>query len=377
MRPDRLSSRFNRAIVIRVSCAAMVLASLTALAFGTVSTITERAKAERIARLTKALSANAVYSGDDLVTLFREQQALYLSITPPTPDFTLRQPCGIIPFDIKGFPDGFLKGLIEETDKGCPVYTVIIAEDAVTRETVFANAKGYEIHAVAGAKDYDPWWFLASIYPDLGTDKYSREQIEMLRNCYDPAHIQIEVKLLPVEYIETYATEMASVTAAPSSGGGTPMMRYSGPAVTNLQFTAIETQTNGILLTLAYPTTGFTNRVDFFTCTNLVDFWWDLAVTTNVSPSTNWIEWLDTSPPELRFYAAGNADIDTDGDGLADARERFMYHTSVTTNDTDGDLLSDYEEVINRHTDPNNSDTNLPTASIMFPANGSGKVWLP
>ncbi len=377
MRPGRSSLRPGRAVLIRASLSAMALASLTALAFAAATTISEKAKVERAERIAKALSARTVSGIDDLAALFREQQALFLRITPPTPDFTLRQPCGTIPFDPKGFPEEFLKGLIEETDKGCPVYTVVVAEDPVTRETVFANAKGYEIHAVAAAKDYDPWWFLASIYPDLGTDKYGREQIEMLRDCYDPAHVQIEVKLLPVEYIETYATEMASVTTAPSLSGGTTLLRYDGPPVTNLQFTAIETQTNGILLTLAYPTTGFTNRVDIFTCTNMVDFWWDLAVTTNVNTSTNWIEWLDTSPPELRFYAAGNADLDTDGDGLADAREKFMYHTSITTNDTDGDLLSDYEEVVNRHTDPNNSDTNRPVVSILFPTDGSGKVWLP
>jgi hypothetical protein len=112
-----------------------------------------------------------------------------------------------------------------------------------------------------------------------------------------------------------------------------------------------------------------------------VDPWWDLVATTNVNSSTNWIEWLDTSPPELRFYAAGNADTnaetDPDGDGLTWAREMFMYHTSPTNSDSDNDGLNDYEEVINRRTDPNNSDTNLPTVSILFPSNGSEKVWLP
>ena len=154
------------------------------------------------------------------------------------------------------------------------------------------------------------------------------------------------------------------------------MMRYSGPPVTNIQFTAIETKTNGMLLTLAYPN-GFTNRVDIFTCTDLVGAWWDLAATVNVNTSTNWIEWLDTSPPGLRFYAAGNADVDADHDNLPDDREKFMYHTSATTNDTDHDGLTDSNEVFNLHTDPNNSDTNPPTVWIVFPSNNYAKVWLP
>ncbi len=376
---ERLSPRPATTVLIRASTAAIVLASLTALAVTAVTALSEKAKAELAERYAKNLTARAVSSVADLATYFKEQQALYLRITPPTPDFVFRQSCGVIPFDLKGFPDEFLKGLVEETENGCPVYTVVVAEAPNTRENVFANADGYEIHAIAATEDYDPWWFLNSIYPDLYSGRYGHDQIEMMKGWYDPAHIQIEVKLLPVEYIDAYAAEMAEAYVPPS-GGGTILMRYDGPPVTNLQFTAIESLTNGMLLTLAYPA-GFTNRVDFFTCTNLVDAWWDLAATTNVNSSTNWIEWLDTSPPELRFYAAGNADTnantDPDGDGLTWAREMFMYHTSPTNSDSDGDGLSDYEEVITRRTDPNNSNTCLPTVSILFPADGSGKVWLP
>jgi hypothetical protein len=379
MQPNRTPLRPDNAVLTRAATVAIILASLTALAFATVATMSEKAKAELAERYAKSLTARTVSSIDDLATFFKEQQALYLRITPPTPDFVFRQPCGVIPFDLKGFPDEFLKGLVEETDKGCPVYVAVVAEDSTTRETVFANAKGYEIHAIPAAKDYDPWWFLNSIYPDLYSGRYGNDQIEMMKGWYDPAHIQIEVKLLPIEYVDAYAAAMAEAYVPPS-GGGTVLMRYNGPPVTNLQFTAIESLTNGMMLTLAYPA-GFTNRVDFFTCTNLVDPWWDLVATTNVNSSTNWIEWLDTSPPELRFYAAGNADTnaetDPDGDGLTWAREMFMYHTSPTNSDSDNDGLNDYEEVINRRTDPNNSDTNLPTVSILFPSNGSEKVWLP
>lgn len=375
MRTDRLLPRPARAAILRLSVAGLVLASLTALAITVATTITETARAERAGRYAKDLTSRTVSGVDALSQLFRAQQDLYLRITPPTPDFVLRQPCGTIPFDPKAFPEAFLNGLVEETDKGCPVYTVVIAQDPTTRETVFANAKGYEVYAVAAAQNYNPWSFLESLYPDLYTGGYSSARIAELKSYYDPAHIQITVTLLPVEYIDSYATEMAA-TATFASGGSTPMMRYSGPPVTNLQFTAIETLTNGMLLTLAYPT-DFTNRVDFFACTNLVDFWWDLAATTNVNTSTNWIEWLDTSPPGLRFYAAGNADLDTDGDSLTDAREKFMYHTSATTNDTDHDGLTDSNEVFNLHTDPNSNDVVCPVVTILFPANGSGKVWVP
>ncbi|MEM7393170.1 MAG: hypothetical protein AAF492_12565, partial [Verrucomicrobiota bacterium] len=46
-----------------------------------------------------------------------------------------------------------------------------------------------------------------------------------------------------------------------------------------------------------------------------------------------------------RFYLFGRADIDTDGDGLADGREQFVYGTSPTDADTDGDGFSDALEL--------------------------------
>ena len=61
----------------------------------------------------------------------------------------------------------------------------------------------------------------------------------------------------------------------------------------------------------------------------LLESGWKLAATTNVSATTNWIEWTDSGVTDswvtLRFYAAGNADLDSDGDGYPDARERFLY----------------------------------------------------
>lgn len=45
--------------------------------------------------------------------------------------------------------------------------------------------------------------------------------------------------------------------------------------------------------------------------------------------------------------------IDTDGDGISDWDELFVYGTSPYLEDTDGDGLSDYEEIFSYRTDPN------------------------
>jgi hypothetical protein len=132
-------------------------------------------------------------------------------------------------------------------------------------------------------------------------------------------------------------------------------------------------------LTFAYPD-NYTNRVDFFACPDLISGWWDLAVNaTNVSSTTNLIEWVDvnTAANTPRFYIVGEAGTDSDGDGLYDAREKFMYHTSWNTNDTDGDGLHDDYELFTSITDPNNNDIIKPSAWISYPSTSAVEVWEP
>ncbi|MGD9873180.1 MAG: hypothetical protein AB7T27_02810 [Kiritimatiellia bacterium] len=120
----------------------------------------------------------------------------------------------------------------------------------------------------------------------------------------------------------------------------------TGSGQTAIEYLDIAQTTGKVSLMLGYPD-GFTNRLDIFSCTNLMESKWTLRETTNVQPLANWIAWEDATDTDARYYAAGNADFDGDADGLSDARERFVYGSSVTTNDTDGDGLNDGWEVAN------------------------------
>ncbi|MGD9873004.1 MAG: hypothetical protein AB7T27_01920 [Kiritimatiellia bacterium] len=118
----------------------------------------------------------------------------------------------------------------------------------------------------------------------------------------------------------------------------------SGSGQTAIEYLDISQSAGRVSLMLGYPD-GFTNRLDIFSCTNLMESKWTLRETTNVQTLANWITWEDATDTEHRYYAAGNADYDSDADGLSDARERFVYGTSTATNDTDGDGLNDGWEV--------------------------------
>lgn len=60
---------------------------------------------------------------------------------------------------------------------------------------------------------------------------------------------------------------------------------------------------------------------------------------------------------EIHVYGTDPLDPDTDGDGLNDYEEIYVYGTDPLNPDTDGDGLSDYDEINKYRTDPLNADT--------------------
>ena len=121
------------------------------------------------------------------------------------------------------------------------------------------------------------------------------------------------------------------------------MMR-SLQASSNIVFDVIEKTSTGTTLVISYPD-DFTNRLEIFVMSYLLDHGWSLLATNLLTAGTNTITWLDNSATNSasanRFYSAGNADVDSDGDGLVDGRENRMYGTDPASVDSDGDGLVD------------------------------------
>ncbi|MBU0677674.1 MAG: hypothetical protein KJ626_06125 [Verrucomicrobia bacterium] len=281
-----------------------------------------------------------VFDVYDIEQYFVGQQDVYLPIIPPAPDFILHQSGSpnVLPFTWKGFPPEFSKNLVLEYENSVPVYSITILEDPVTRETVFLNMKGERILSLPPPLDYFPFSYLRSIFPSLYAGRYSSDQISYWQSLYDPARIQISAKLIPTEYVEPYLyvsdriAEEAALAAA-LEGGGFTLLR-SGEADSNIVFEVMGRTNGGIRLVIAYPN-DFTNRLDVFTCNDLMQYIWTFAKKELSTSGTNEIAWVDTnywvaSGPPVRFYSAGNADLDTDGDGYADAREMMVYKTDYT-----------------------------------------------
>ncbi len=324
------------------------------------------------------LMANHAEDIAELEQTFVDHQYSYLPIAPPFSDFVLDQPANapVIPFSVEGFPSSFNEGLIGYYENSVVVYPVTIMEDASTRYTVFLNEDGQAIYSIAPVSGYDPFAYLKYRFPSLYTGTTHWLTVQEYEDVYDPSRIRMKATLIPDDYLEFYLYAEQQVQAfLPSigfGGGGMAMMSGGGGSDSNIVFTSIHLATNGLAMCVAYPT-NFTNRLDIFSCNYIEKEAWEVAAGQLSTTGTNVITWVETNswlnvPPFYRNYAAANADIDTDGDGLSDPRENMVHLSDPTNVETDGDGMNDYDEVQQGF---NPAVSNLPSRiTIHFPVNG-------
>jgi len=147
---------------------------------------------------------------------------------------------------------------------------------------------------------------------------------------------------------ETDAWADVATVESMSSAAATPMMMtMSLPSTpTNLVLAINSTNSNSVVeIEISYPAT-FTNRVEVFASTNLVEGKWEVVSLPIVTTGSSSVVWYDTQTNlPFRSYRAGNADLDTDLDGLLDAREVLLYGTDRLSSDTDQDFMDDAWEL--------------------------------
>jgi len=279
--------------------------------------------------------------------LFVEQQHRFLPVSPPSEEVYVHEFRMPVAIDFKKFPKEFASQMyaemLEVDGNLFPVYTLAVYEDASVfpRQVVFLNSLGTEIHRIE-IEDYDPYAWQTEYFglePGEVLDDWSRW-------IFDPAHIAVEfVALIPEVFYEDYL--LAQEAEAMQELLMQPMAMPLPLSPSNLVLAINSTTNNGstVEIEIGYPST-FSNRVEVYATTNLVEGEWSVVSSPLATTGSSTVVWEDIQTNlGFRAYRAGNADLDSDIDGLADAKEIILHGTDPQSGDSDGDGLVDGFEV--------------------------------
>lgn len=111
-----------------------------------------------------------------------------------------------------------------------------------------------------------------------------------------------------------------------------------------LMFGSVSNTPESAHLALQIPA-AFIGPLDLYSIGSLGDFPWTLETTSTVAPGMP--AGFDLMMPgSTRFYFAADAGVDSDGDGIPDAREKLLHGTDPLNPDTDDDGLPDGWELL-------------------------------
>jgi hypothetical protein len=306
---------------------------------------------------------------DDIVFSTQEQ---FWQLIPPADDPLYVHPDELVravDWKSKEWPKAITRQMYAEmrsvNGSMYPVYRMTVVE-ARDGDLVYYNCYDQEIWRMEAPTDYNPYLFALIHFDVASTLDLTSWQLEWGRS----SNIGAEILLLPESFMNYYEQDVAYEAQALSLTQPMSMMMSLPATVSNLVM-AINA-TNGVAeLDIGWPA-SFTNDLEIFATSDLVEYVWDVIHTGITTTSTNKYEWTDSASTNfsVRFYIAGNADIDSDGDSLSDAREVLMYSSLTNTNDSDGDGLTDDVEVgASPPTAPYDDDTQAPVITITSPVN--------
>ena len=306
----------KRILSISLFAAMSVLATVLVVWAG--SGLTKKIISERQAKLIEDLRTNVADSPAFLVERLFKLQQDRIRLFVPGMTKPLSFPVGLFSFDPKTFPDSFLKGLVYEPEHGSPVYHLKLREVRATREIEVLDANGKVFYVFKPRADYDPHWLARLIQPGIYQADCTPKKRASDEEWLDPSHVEMEIALIPDSYIEVYAEEKiaslmdvllsaeSETSSKASLSGGMTMMR-SLQASSNIVFDVIEKTSTGTILVISYPD-DFTNRLEIFVMSYLLDHSCSLLATNLLTAGTNTITWFDNSATCLLYTSPSPRD---------------------------------------------------------------------
>jgi len=152
-------------------------------------------------------------------------QSFYLWITPPSKDFVLHQPGGLVPIlDMKAFPESFIDGLAGYEDHGIPKFPVWLYEDN-TGDIIVESIEGKQIATIKREWDYSQDWVAREHHPAF--DTYEQWYRDWLTEAYSPQRVAMRYDLILGEdtLIKYVWAQSIAAAQAEEEGGHEPQVR--------------------------------------------------------------------------------------------------------------------------------------------------------
>ncbi len=294
-------------------------------------------------------SLKPIASLGQIEEIARNTQRQFWQLIPPVDDPLYIHPDGIVravDWDSKAWPKTVLKQMTAEMGTAglsrsmYPFYRVTVVEMR-TGELVYYNGD-QEVWRAPAPLDYNPYLFAFEQYGVESEKELTAQQKIFGRS----SNIGLEILLLPEVFLDSYEEDVA-LEAQVLAAAMVPMaMMMSGGSVTGLQM-GISGTTNGwVEIEVEWPG-SFANRIVLFSCADLVAGDWsvlaDRLPTYNVSSLV--FEDVAASNLTARFYRAGDADLDSDGDFLPDSFELVVSRSLTNSASSDGGQVPDGYEV--------------------------------
>jgi len=244
---------------------------------------------------------------------------------------------------------------------------LLVYEDLQRGEIVILSStdgEKYQGEALFKAPEFMPY------EKDFPLDRYLSDELSPRRVVWE-----ITLKSEADAWLDLDFQNNEAATSELLEGGGMMAMMSVPEENANDLWLCLEPQSGSMNLNVFAPE-GFTNRVEVYSCANLISNVWNIAAQNLYPSGTNSAVW-STGSEIVQFYRAGNMDVDSDGDGINDACEIIVHKTNPNEADSDGDTVSDYQELYVDFTDPNNNDAFPPTVWITAPGTDGRKVVLP
>ena len=281
-----------------------------------------------------------------LELLYINQVYQYLPVSPPMEEVFVQSLEEAVPVLWKNFPSEFTKQMYAEMNaNGLPLYRVSVYEDPASRETVFLNMYGKEAFRLEPENGYDPYaWQKVK----FGEESFLARD-ELNRWIFDPAHIAVELTLVPEVFYTAYLEDQEAEALVPEA---MPMMMAMGASGISKPMAHMVQGTNGIVLEISLPV-DFGRYAEVFRRENLESSYWEVADSWLPTFSRTNMVWVDGISTNKCFYHISNA-FDSDGDGYSNLREAWFEGTDSNSFDfvnDDGDSMHDWwERVIFGHT---------------------------